>query len=128
LQRRGIGVIRAGQLPGVGGRLVRAGGVAVVGASADAEEVADPGAGVGAVVGEGFSGPVAGDEDAPAAGAEGGPLVDLALAAPGLQPPMCLLRLDAIQEPVGAPLVARRDAQLVPQPVEAVSDRVGSRW
>jgi hypothetical protein len=43
------------------------------------------------------------------ADAEGGPLVDLALAPPGLQTAMCVLRLDAVEQPVRALRAARSD-------------------
>src|SRR6266545_5395809 len=81
--RRGyVGVVRPGQLPRDRRRLARLGvhdrsGFVVDG---DAEQGAYPGPGVGAVVGQGLAGPVPGDQDPPAADAEGGLVVHLALA------------------------------------------------
>ncbi|GIJ75974.1 hypothetical protein SAMN05443287_106214 [Micromonospora phaseoli] len=63
---------------------------------------ADPGPVVGAVVGEGFAGPLAGDEDAAAGEAEGGALVDLPGAPSGRQAGLDAVGLDAVQQPVGA--------------------------
>src|SRR6266498_786363 len=122
LQWLHVGVGGAGPLPGDRGWRTgfgRDGGDLVV-PVADAEEGTYPRTGVGAVVGEGLAGPVAGDQDAAAADAEGGFLVDAALAVAGPQLGVCLLRLDAVEEPVGAPVRAGCDAQLLPEPVEVV--------
>src|SRR6185369_9749420 len=66
----------------------------------------------------GLAGPVAGDEDAPAADAEGGALVYSALAVARPELAVRFLQLDAEQEPVGAPFRAGRDPELLPQPFE----------
>jgi hypothetical protein len=57
----------------------------------EAEEGFDPGAGVVAVVGEGLAGPVAGDQDAAPADAEGGLLVTRPLQLPGRSLPWAFL-------------------------------------
>src|SRR5215207_4571162 len=89
-QRREVGIVvvdefpREGRRPGpgcgVGAGLVL---VDLVSLDGEPDEHADPVPAVGAVVLEGLAGPVAGDEDAAPADAEGGPLVDPALAVAG---------------------------------------------
>lgn len=81
-----------------GGALV----VDAIESDGDAEQRPHPGPYVVLVVTQRLAGPVAGDEDAPAADAEGVPLVDLALAAARLELRVCLLRLNAAEQPVRA--------------------------
>nr|WP_305786198.1 hypothetical protein [Actinoplanes lichenis] len=105
-ERRQVGVAVSGHLPCEGRwrRLLRVGGRRGGRLIADAEQRLDPGVCVGAVVGEGLAGPVAGDEDAPAADAEGGLLVNPALAVAGSQLAVCLFGLDGVEQPIGAAL------------------------
>src|SRR6185312_15730190 len=84
----------------------------------EAEDGLHPCPGVRFVVGEGLARPLAGDEDAPAAHAEGRPLVDLGLAAAGGLVRACVLRLDAVAEPVRAARRARGVPQFGPEALE----------
>lgn len=93
-----------GELPGV--PLFTAGRCGI-GVGGDAEQRFDPLAAVGPVVGQGLAGPLAGEQHPPAAAAESFPLVDLVLAVARLEPRARLLGLDAVEQPVGAPLRAR---------------------
>ena len=75
------------------------------------ERAGQPGPPVGAVVGQGLAGPLAGDQDAAPGVAEVLAAVGLALAGPGPQARPGVARLDAVAEPVRA----CRRARLVPQ-------------
>jgi hypothetical protein len=74
-----------------------------------AECAGEPGFTVGAVVGEGFAGPFAGDQDAASGVAEVFAAVGFAFAAARPQPGAGVLGLDAVAEPVRA----RRRARLI---------------
>src|SRR2546430_2249007 len=76
------------------------------------------GAGGGAVGGEALAGPVPRREDAAAADAEGGLLVDLGFAVAGAQLAVGVLGLDAVEQPVRAAVRARRDPKFAPESVE----------
>src|SRR5262245_8047682 len=76
------------------------------------------------MVGEGFAGPVAGDEHAAAADAKGGLLVYAAFAVAGFEFGVCILRLHAVEEPVRAPVGAWGGLQFAPEPVVVVALRV----
>lgn len=88
------------EVPAVVVGLLRA--LVAAGRGEDGELVADPVAAVGFVVGQRLAGPGAGDEDAPAAEAEGVAPVGFALATAGRLPGAGVLRLDAVAQPVRA--------------------------
>ena len=82
-----------------------------------AEGLDQPGFAVGAVVGQGLAGPLAGDQDAPAdVAAVLGP-VRLPLARAGDQAGPGVLRLDAVPQPVRAGRRARLIAKRLGEPI-----------
>ena len=82
---------------------------------------------VGAVVGEGLSGPLAGDQDAAPGVAEVVGVVGLAFAPAGGQAGPGVLGLDAVPEPVRAPRRARLQSQRFGQPRRVDALSVGLR-
>ena len=86
-----------------------------------------PVAAVAAVVGEGFAGPFAGDQDPAAAEAQGFAAVGLAAAPAGDEAGAGVAGLDAVAEPVRAGGGARLVAQRLPQPFDVVGLGVGVR-
>jgi hypothetical protein len=68
----------------------------------EAEGLGEPGFAVGAVVGEGFAGPFAGDQDAASGVAEVFAAVGFAFAPAGDLAGSGVLGLDAVAEPVRA--------------------------
>jgi S-(hydroxymethyl)mycothiol dehydrogenase len=99
--------------------------VDLLGIDGQAEQHADPVAGVGPVIGQGLAGPVAGDENAAPADAERGPLVYPAFAGTGTELAVRLLGLHSVEQPVGATVRAGRNPQLVPEPFQVGTLRVG---
>src|SRR5437868_7023015 len=91
------------------------------------EDGAQPGLVVGAVIGEGFAGPVAGDEDAAAGEAEGAALVDFAGTVSGYQAGFGLLGLYPVEQPVGAGGGAGQGGEFGVEPVEMGLLRRGVR-
>ena len=96
-----VGVGRGDGFPGVPGRV----------GCRNTERRQQPVLAVGAVVGQGLAGPLAGDQDPAPGVAEVIGVVGLALAPAGRQAGPGVLGLDAVAEPVRA----RRRARLVPQ-------------
>jgi hypothetical protein len=96
-----VGVAGLDRFPGVAGRV----------GCRKPERAGEPGPAVRPVVGEGFAGPFAGDQDAASGVAEVFAAVGFALAGPGSQARPGVLGLDAVAEPVRAGWRAR----LVPE-------------
>jgi hypothetical protein len=98
-----VGITGGHGLPGVAGRVD----------VSETERFQEPGFAVGAMVGQGLAGPLAGDQDAPSGVAEVLVPVCLAGAPSGAHALMGVLGLDAVAQPVGA----RRRARLAPERV-----------
>jgi hypothetical protein len=80
------------------------------------EHPGEPGLAVGAVVGQGLAGPLAGDQDPAPGVAEVLPAVGFAFAAARPQVRPWVLGLDAVAEPVGADRRARFVPECVGEP------------
>src|SRR6185312_5781962 len=81
---------------------------------------------VGAVVGQGLAGPLAGDQDPPPGIAEVIGVVGLALAGSRGQAGPRVLGLDTVAQPVGAPRRARLEPQRLSQPGSMIVLRTGA--
>src|SRR6185312_4915598 len=99
-------VSRRDGFPGVPGRV----------GCRNTEGAQEPFLAVGAVIGQGLAGPLAGDQDPPPGVAEMIGIVGLALAPAGSLAGPGVLGLNAVPEPVGAPGRARLEPQRLGQP------------
>ena len=113
--------LAGGQVVGVGGADAFPGVAAGVVVCRKIQRFQEPGFAVGAVVGEGFAGPSAGDQDAASGVAEVLAAVGFAFAVSGAQAGPGVAGLDAVAEPVRA----RWGAGLVPQRVDEPVGVVG---
>ena len=112
-----VGVAGGDGLPGVAGRV----GVG------DAERFQEPGFAVGAMIGQGLAGPLAGDQDAPPCIAEVLAAVCLAGAPAGAHALAGVLGLDAVAQPVGAGRRAWLVSERVGQALSVVLPGAGGR-
>ena len=109
---------RGDRLPGVAGRV----------GCRNTERAQQPLFAVGAVVGQGLAGPLAGGQHPPPGVAEVIGVVGLALAPAGDQAGPGVLGLDAVPEPVRAPRRARLEPQRLGQPGGMVLCGAVSAW